>query len=344
MSRALLTGRRIAGVGVALGMAAAAALAAPMAASAEPAAAFAPADSAAVGPGVQISTPLPSGAELCTANFLYTDAAGSDGQADDGAGSKDAEHQSAHTESDGQAAGVPDGKVYLGAAAHCNAAEDAMSSVDGCKEPVMPEGTEVTIKGRDGQDYKGRVAYNSWVQMQARGETDPALCNFNDMELIELDEAAVAASNPTVPGFGGPTGLDTDGTQEGEKVFSYQPNQLVATPYKQGQSFGQPEGPRTHVVATAPPGVPGDSGSGYLDADGEAFGVLSSLMAPTTTNGVTDIAQALDYAEQFGSVGAVSLINGDEPFEASSLPLTEMPSGPALPALPLPNLIPSPLG
>ncbi|MDN5916349.1 MAG: hypothetical protein L0I76_14810, partial [Pseudonocardia sp.] len=306
---------------------------------------FAPADTAAIGPGVQLATPLQNGAELCTANFLYTDAAGSGGHVDAGWGGGDGggEHQAAHTESDGQASGVPDGKVYLGAAAHCNAGEDAMSSVDGCKEPVMPEGVEVQIMGRDGKTYTGRVAYNSWVTMQARGETDPQVCNFNDLELIELDDAAVAASNPTVPGFGGPTGLDTDGTAQGEKVFSYQPNQLVATPNKQGTSLGQPEGLRTHVVATVPPGVPGDSGSGYLDADGKAFGVLSSLMAPTTTNGVADIAQALDYAEEFGSVGRISVLEGDAPFSPTVLPLTEMPSGPQLPALPLPKLLPSPL-
>ncbi|RZT88137.1 hypothetical protein EV383_5074 [Pseudonocardia sediminis] len=340
MSRALRSGRRIVGVGVVLGLASAAALAAPMAASAAPVATFAPATTAAVGPGVQIATPLPRGAELCTANFLYTDAAGSDGHADGGRRGKDGEHQSAHTES---GAGVPDGKVYLGAAAHCNAAEDAMSSVDGCREPVMPVGTAVVIQGRDGENYAGRVAYNSWATMQARGETDPELCNLNDLELIELGDAAVAASNPTVPGFGGPTGLDADGTGEGEKVYSHQPNQLVATPNKQGISLGQPEGPRTHVVATTPPGVPGDSGSGYLDAEGRAFGVLSSLMAPTTTNGVADIAQALDYADEFGGVGRVSVIEGDRPFAPTALPLSEEPTGPALPALPLPELTPTPL-
>lgn len=343
MSRALLTGRRIAGVGAALGVAAAAALAAPMAASAAPGAGFAPAETAAIGPGVQIATPVAGGAELCTANFLFTDGAGSDGHPDAGHGS-DAERQSAHTESAARTAGTPDGAVYLGTAAHCNAGESASSSVDGCREPVMPEGTEVSILGRDGQSYSGRVAYNSWATMQAEGETDPQLCNLNDLALIRLDDAAVAHANPSVPGFGGPTALDTDGTKQGEKVFSYQPNQLFATPNKQGTSLGQPEGPRTHVVATVPPGVPGDSGSGYLDAEGKAFGVLSSLMAPTTTNGATDIAQALDYAADHAAIGRVSLIEGDAPFAPTGLPLTEMPSGPQLPALPLQDLVPSPLG
>ena len=372
MSRALLTGRRMAGAAIALGVAAAAALTAPMAASAAPEAAFAPADTAAIGPGVQISTPVGSGAELCTANFLYAAGTGAEGGTDPGHGgpsgeeggtdpghggpsgeeghgdghSGRAEHQAdeAHTESGAQPSGAPDGPVYLGTAAHCMAGEDAQSSVDGCAEPVQPEGLEVSILGRDGQAYTGRVAYNSWATMQGRGETDPQLCNLNDLALIRIDDADVARSNPTVPGFGGPTALDTDGTTDGEKVYSYQPNQLVATPNKQGVSFGQPEGPRTHVVATVPPGVPGDSGSGYLDAEGKAFGVLSSLMAPTTTNGVADIAQALDYAEAYGTVGALTVVAGDAPFTPGGLPLTEMPSGPQLPSLPLPKLLPSPLG
>lgn len=321
--------RRIAGIAAAAGLAITAALTAPVAAGAATAA---PAVQAgAIGPGVQIATPVTGGAELCTANFLYTPAAGQDGNGDE-PGGRGAEHQAA-----------PAGVLYLGAAAHCMAGEDAMSSVDGCSEPVMPEGIEVGIRGRDGKNYTGRVAYNSWAVMQDRGETDPQLCLYNDLSLIQLSPAAVAVADPTVPGFGGPTGLDTDGTEQGEKVYSFQPNQLVATPYKQGLSLGQPEGPRTHVVSTTPPGVPGDSGSGYLDARGRAFGLLSSLMLPTNTNGVADIARALAYAERYGEVGALEVVPGRVPFTPGVLPLTELPGGPSLPALPLPDLTPAPL-
>ncbi|MEJ8281440.1 serine protease [Pseudonocardia spirodelae] len=319
--------RRIAGIAAAAGIAVTAALTAPAAAGTAVAAPVA-APAGAIGPGVQIATPVTGGAELCTANFLYTPAAGQDGH-EDGHG---AEHQSA-----------PSGTLYLGAAAHCMAGEDAMSSVDGCREPVMPEGIEVGIRGRDGRNYTGRVAYNSWAVMQDRGERDPQLCLYNDLSLIRLPPEAAAVADPTVPGFGGPTGLDTDGTTEGEKVYSFQPNQLVATPYKQGLSLGQPEGPRTHVVATTPPGVPGDSGSGYLDARGRAFGLLSSLMLPTNTNGVTDVARALAYAAEHGEVGRLDVVPGRVPFSPGVLPLTELPGGPSLPELPLPDLTPAPL-
>ncbi|WP_224392018.1 serine protease [Pseudonocardia sp. ICBG1293] len=324
--------RRIAGIAAAAGLALTAALTAPVAAGTAVAAQPDPqAQAGAIGPGVQVATPVTGGAELCTANFLYTPAAGQDGRRDE-PGGRGAEHQSA-----------PSGALYLGAAAHCMAGEDAMSSVDGCREPVMPEGIEVGIRGRDGRNYTGRVAYNSWAVMQDRGETDPQLCLYNDLSLIELSPAAAAVADPTVPGFGGPTGLDTDGTEQGEKVYSFQPNQLVATPYKQGLSLGQPEGPRTHVVLTTPPGVPGDSGSGYLDARGRAFGLLSSLMLPTNTNGVTDIARALAYAERYGEVGALEVVPGRVPFSPGVLPLTELPTGPSLLPLPLPDLTPAPL-
>ena len=308
MTRTSRAVRRLTGVGAAIGLAVTAALLAPAVASAEPQRGFAPVEDAAIGPGVQVATPVGNGAELCTANFVY---------------------------SDGSA-------VYLGTAAHCMGTEDAGSSVDGCTEPVMDEGTRIAIRGRDGKEYAGTLAYDSWATMQANGEKDPAVCTENDLALIEIAPEDVARTSPTVPGVGGPTELDTDGTKDGEKVYSYQPNQVGVAPHKQGVSLGQPD-PWTHVVATSPPGVPGDSGSGYVDAQGRAFGSLSSLMAPTTTNGVADIAQALSYAAENGPVGDVSLVPGDRPFSPAALPLTEMPTLPQLP-LPLPQLVPSPLG
>ncbi|MDQ4119548.1 MAG: serine protease [Actinomycetota bacterium] len=308
MTRTLRAVRRLAGVGAAIGLAATAALLAPAAASAAPQHPFAPGGEAAIGPGVQVATPVGDGAELCTANFVYSDGS----------------------------------TVYLGTAAHCMGTAEAGASVDGCAEPVMGEGTGVSIRGRDGKDYAGTLAYNSWATMQATGETDPALCTENDFALVAIAPEDVARTSPTVPGFGGPTALDTDGTKDGERVYSYQPNQVAVAPNKQGVSMGQPD-PWTHVVATVPPGVPGDSGSGYLDAQGRAFGSLSSLMAPTTTNGVTDVAQALSYASTNGPVGDVELVQGDRPFSPTAVPLTEMPTTPQLP-LPLPQLEPSPLG
>ena len=58
----------------------------------------------------------------------------------------------------------------------------------------------------------------------------------------------------------------------------------------------------SHIVATLTPGVPGDSGSGFLDESGAAIGVLSTLqIAPLAgSNGVGDLAKELAYARAHG--------------------------------------------
>jgi hypothetical protein len=199
--------------------------------------------------------------------------------------------------------------VYLGYAAHC-AARDADASRNGCRGEPLPLGSPVTVIGRDRAQVTGRVAFSSWRTMQQRGETDQALCELNDFALVALDPAAVARVDPTVPELGGPTGLDTDGTVPGEPVVSYQPNNPGPT-IKRGLSLGVGGAGRTHRVRTSPAGVPGDSGSGYLDRAGRAFGVLSTQFKDGTgTNGVADLAKALEYANRYGGLGTITLVDG----------------------------------
>ncbi len=151
--------------------------------------------------------------------------------------------------------------------------------------------------------------------MQAAGETDPDACAFNDFALVRLDPADAAAVSPTVPFFRGPTGLDVDGTAPGERVSSYGNSELrggisLLSP-KIGTSLGDQGHGWTHSVVTATPGIPGDSGSGFLSADGTALGVLSTIQfAPVpASNGVSDLAKMLDYARGHGA-GGVELVTG----------------------------------
>jgi hypothetical protein len=203
--------------------------------------------------------------------------------------------------------------TYLGYAAHCAGTGESMG-LSGCEEPTLPLGTGVTIVGNDGSRASGRLAYTSWGTMQGRGESDPALCLHNDFALVELDPSDIPRVDPTVPVVGGPTGLDTDGTVFGEPVVSYQPH-AGATSVKQGRSLGTGGSGLAHRVETRPPGHPGDSGSGYLDGDGRAFGVLSTLFTDgSSTNGVTDLSHALQYANAYGGIGPVALVPGTEPF------------------------------
>ncbi|MHA6630753.1 serine protease [Pseudonocardia sichuanensis] len=241
---------------------------------------FAPAADAAITPGVRMLSPVGDGAvSTCTAAFVFR---GGD-------------------------------TTYLGYAAHCAGSGESMG-LSGCEEPALPLGTDVVIEGNDGSRTAGRLAYTSWGTMQERGETDGARCYSNDFALVELDPADVERVNPSVPVFGGPTALDTDGTRRGEPVYSYQPRN-GGTVVKQGRSLGVSAGGLFHRVETAPPGRPGDSGSGYVDGDGDAFGVLSTLFLDgSSTNGVTDLAHALAYANAYGGIGRVALVPGTEPF------------------------------
>ncbi len=238
---------------------------------------FAPAATATVHPGVQTET---QGGQ-CTSNFLFTDGA----------------------------------SYFLGQAAHCSGTGGA-TETNGCDAQSLPEGTVVTV---DGTSRPGVMVYNSWIRMQQAGETDPNACDYNDFALVRLDPADIARTNPSVPTFGGPTGLRTTGTALGEKVVSYGNSSLrfglTATSPKYGRSLGTSAAGWNHTVYTVTPGIPGDSGSGFLDATGKAFGTLSTVaIAPlAASNGVGDLAQELAYARSHG-FPTLALVNGTEPF------------------------------
>jgi hypothetical protein len=164
------------------------------------------------------------------------------------------------------------------------------------------------------------MVYNSWLAMQAGGETDPDTCAYNDFALVRLDPADADRVNPSVPGYGGPTGIGSAGGL-GATVYSYGNSSLRAgvttlSP-KQGVVIQNEGSGWSHVVATLTPGVPGDSGSGFLNASGGAIGVLSTLqLAPLpATNGVGDLARELAYMRANSSFGGVQLVPGTEPWK-----------------------------
>jgi hypothetical protein len=224
-----------------------------------------------------------TGGAQCTANFVYTDGT----------------------------------KTYLGQAAHCSGT-GAQTDTNGCTTGSLPLGTPVTVAG-----FTGTMVYNSWLAMQAAHETDPNTCAFNDLALIELPAAAVATTNPSVPVYGGPVGLGA-GTTSGENVYSYGNSslRLGLTPFspKRGVSLGDSGGGWSTTVYTVTPGIPGDSGSGFLDSNGRAFGVLSTLAALPLpgSNGVGNLAKEIAYAQTHGVAG-LTLVPGTEAFNPSAL-------------------------
>ncbi|GAY08763.1 serine protease [Pseudonocardia sp. N23] len=260
---------------------------------------WAPESSAAIHPGVLLSST--GGGGQCTANFVFT-------------------------------AG---GRTYLGQAAHCTATGEA-TDTNGCTSTTLPLGTEVDIAG----GRKGTLAYSSWVAMQAAGEKDRGACAANDFALVEISPADVAAVNPTMPFFGGPAGLSRTGLPKGAQTYTYGNSPLRggvnALSPKGGVSNGDTDGGWGHEVYTVNPGVPGDSGSGYLDANGGAAAILSTLnLAPLpVSNGVADLPRALAYASAHGGLGTISLVPGTRAFTPNppGVPATAVavPAGPPL--------------
>jgi hypothetical protein len=247
------------------------------------ASAWAPASTATIHPGVMTFT---DGAQ-CTSNFVF---------------------QSGST-------------VYLGQAAHCSGTGGA-TETNGCDSGTLPTGTPVDV---DGAAHPGTMVYNSWATMQARGESDQETCDFNDLALIQLDSRDVPNVNPSVPSLGGPTGVGAWGPN-GSTVYTYGNSSLrggvTALSPKQGTVVGSSATGWSHDVYTATPGIPGDSGSGFMNANGGAIGVLSTVqIAPLAgSNGVGNIAKEIAYMQANASgFSGVNLVPGTEPFHPSGV-------------------------
>jgi hypothetical protein len=225
--------------------------------------------------------------------------------------------------------------VFIGQAAHCSG-QGAATATNGCDQAAdpLPIGTAVEIVGFDGNSYFGTLAYSSWNTMLARGETDANTCNYNDFALVRLAQADHGNANPSLPYWGGPNGLRTTATQAGEAVYTYGNSGLrfgvSALSPKSGTSLGTSGGGWNHTIYTATPGIPGDSGSPVLDAQGRGLGVLVTVaIAPLAgSNGVSDLNRVLTYARTNGGLGNLQLQLGTEPFNANAVL--------GLPALPLP--------
>jgi len=206
--------------------------------------------------------------------------------------------------------------VFIGQAAHC-AGTGGPTETSGCTSASKPLGTPVTVAGAS---KPGTLVYSSWLTMAQRGEKDANTCDFNDLALVKLDPADRGKANPSVPFFGGPTGIATTPTAVGDRVLTYgnSPLRMGLTPLspKVGFSLGDKGDGWSHSCYTLSPGVPGDSGSAFLTNDGKALGVLTSLMlAPLAgSNGVGDLSRELDYVNTHGRLDTVSLALGTAPF------------------------------
>jgi hypothetical protein len=244
------------------------------------ASAWAPAATATIHPGVQTFT---DGAQ-CTANFIFTDGA----------------------------------DTYIGQAAHCSGTGGS-TDTDGCTSGSLPEGTPVQVTGAN---RPATMVYNSWVRMQAAGESDSETCQFNDLALLKLDPSDVANVNPSIPSWGGPTGVGEGAALD--DTYSYGNSELrggvTQLSPKRGKILDVSPGGWSYDVYTVSPGIPGDSGSAFLNASGQAMGILSTVqLAPLAgANGVGNVGKEIAYAQAHGFSG-LSLVSGTEPFDGSGL-------------------------
>lgn len=193
--------------------------------------------------------------------------------------------------------------VLLGMAAHCAAPGE---SLNGCENGSFPLGTAVEIQGAK---RPGTLVYSSWGQMRATGETRENLCLYNDFALVRVDPSDVRFVNPTVPRWGGPTGVATAPTKLLSKLYSYGNSQvrlgLRDLSPKRGFGIRTLAGGWSHRMYFVTPGIPGDSGMGVMNANGRALGLLSTIQYTplVASNGVTDLNSAMNYAKSHGVPG-----------------------------------------
>ena len=240
---------------------------------------WAPAATAAVHPGVQTVT---AGAQ-CTSNFVFTD--GTD--------------------------------VYIGQAAHCSGTGGS-TETNGCDSGSLPTGTPVEVRGAS---KPGTLVYNSWLTMQqVTHETDSETCQYNDLAIVKLDPADYAKVNPSIPTWGGPVAGSAPLPSTGDTCYTYGNSSLrfgvTTLSPKKGTVVSNTPGGWSHTVYTATPGVPGDSGSAFLDKNGNALGVLSTVaIAPLPgSNGVGDVGKEVSYMQAHSTFSTLQLALGTEAF------------------------------
>jgi hypothetical protein len=254
---------------------------------------WAPLATASVRPGVQMYT----GDAQCTADFVFTDTAGD---------------------------------VFVGYAAHC-AGKGSESDTNGCTTRSNPVGTAVAFVRGGGllsagtTVAHGRLVYSSWLSMQRR-HTTGLRCIWNDFALVKVNVADRGKVNPTVPGWGGPRTFGGSALPAGAKLFTVGSSALRGgkpSP-KTGSVIARDGGGLGYDIRIGGGGgVPGDSGSGFLDATGRAIGVLSTLsvgfgLGPGAgiTNTIGDLAAEIGWARLYSGIPGLRLVAGTVPFSA----------------------------
>ncbi len=249
---------------------------------------WAPVSTAQIRPGVQMYT---AGGQ-CTANFVFTDAADN---------------------------------VYVGYAAHCAGRGDS-SDINGCTTPSYPVGTPVSFVTGGNLFSSGRtvgrgtLVYSSWLSMQKLKVTGAYRCVWNDFALVRVNRADKAKVNPTVPFWGGPRTFGGAPLGPGAKLFTVGNSSLRnGTAKAKTSTVVRRAGGGLGYEIKGGAGVPGDSGSGYMDVYGRAIGVLSTIsigiqVGGLVTNTIGDIYAEILWARKYSGITGLRLAPGTSAF------------------------------
>ena len=131
--------------------------------------------------------------------------------------------------------------------------------------------------------------------------------------------------NPSVPFWGGPTGLTRTGLSTGDHVYGFGRSSLR----EEGSSYSRQAAVAfsdrgtsrgwAHTISSRSPGLPGDSGSAFVDEEGRAVGTLSTLSFGIVFvwNGLGDLPRELAYARRHSGIEGLRLEVGTVPFHHS---------------------------
>ena len=220
-------------------------------------------------------------------------------------------------------------RVYVGYAAHCAGRGEA-TDTNGCQTRSVPLGTPVTLRRRAAVATpgttvgRGTLAYSSWIDMRRRGtQRRPGL----RLQRLRAGAGRVRvgpASQPLGAVLGRPDQA-RPGLARGRRPdlhlrqLQAARRRRAAGPQDRGLARPVRRG-LAHDVYTVTPGIPGDSGSGFLDAQGRAFGVLSTVAAAPlpASNGLGDLYRELRYAQKHSGIAGLRLVAGPRSSPRSS--------------------------
>ncbi len=185
------------------------------------------------------------------------------------------------------------GHRYVGTAGHCVPGAEGVEAWRGATGAIATDGAAARI---------GRVAYAAYR---------PSYPDKLDFALVRLDSRV--SGIPTMCGWGGPRGINEENPNRLTELRWYGQGDVLGelSPQRNGYAYGMPE---DDFVFFNGPAVTGDSGSGVIDAEGRAVGVLVTVGFHTWSSNPPHLASN-------GHIGSAGLLRLTPQLERAELEL-----------------------